>query len=100
MHFIVFAGDLPGTGELRQTYRAEHVEYWSSMNGVVLVAGAMMSDDSEDAVPTGSSFLLAARSEQEVRDLLAEDPFTVHGVFDPAPRIQRVRPAIGSLWPA
>jgi uncharacterized protein YciI len=99
MHFLVLAPDRPATGGLRQELRAEHVAYWTGVgDGVVLVVGAMMSDDSVDAVPVGSSFLLAAESEQVVRDLLARDPFTGGGVFACAPQVQRVRPAIGSLW--
>lgn len=57
-----------------------------------------MSDDGEDAVPIGSSFLLAAPDEKAVRELLARDPFTLGGVFGDNLQVQRVRPAIGSLW--
>lgn len=99
MHFQVFAYDQPEAGQLRQQLRAEHIAYWNSKAGdVVLLAGAMMSDDGENAVPVGSSFLLFAEDEQAVRALLARDPFMVAGVFREMPQIQRIRPAIGSLW--
>jgi uncharacterized protein YciI len=99
MHYIVFARDADGAGELRSAHRQEHVEYWNQQGNVVLVAGAMMSGDDNDAVPVGSSFLLSASSEDAVKRLIADDPFTVCGVFGAAPQIQRVRPAIGELWP-
>jgi uncharacterized protein YciI len=100
MHFIVLARDNAGAGERRQSHRQEHLDYWLSQGAALLVAGAMMSDDGESAEPVGSSYLLAAESEQQVLQLVAGDPFTRHGIFDGAPQVQRIRPAIGTLWPA
>lgn len=100
MHFIVLARDAAGAGERRQEHRQQHLDYWLTRGDALLVAGAMMSDDSDAAVPVGSSFLLAADSEQDVLQLIAGDPFTQHRIFEGAPQVQRVRPAIGTLWPA
>lgn len=99
MHFIVFASDAANSGDLRLAHRQEHVDYWKRQGDTVLVAGAMMSGDDEDAVPVGSSFLLAAANEDAVKRLMADDPFTLRGVFGLPLQIQRVRPAIGTLWP-
>jgi uncharacterized protein YciI len=99
MHFIVLVRDASGDGVLRTAHRQEHVDYWNGQGEALLVAGAMMSDDGDDAIPIGSSFLLAAENEGAVKRLVADDPFTLRGVFAGAPQIQRVRPAIGTLWP-
>lgn len=99
MHFLVLARDAEGAGDRRAAHRQEHLDYWLGQGEALLVAGAMMSDDSDAATPVGSSFLLAAQSGAEVRRLVAGDPFTLRGVFAGDPQVQRVRPAIGTLWP-
>lgn len=98
MHYVVFARDRAGTQDLRIQYRQAHMDYWKGQGDTVLVAGAMMSSDDENAEPIGSQFLMAAPSAVEVARLIAEDPFSLHGIFDGSPQIQRVRPAIGTLW--
>lgn len=99
MHFLVLARDAAGAADKRLRFRQDHIDYWLAQGDALLLAGAMMSGDGEEAVPVGSSFLLAAAGEQDIHRLIAGDPFTRHGVFDGAPQVQRIRPAIGKLWP-
>lgn len=99
MFFLVLARDAEGTGALRVELRPRHLDYWLAQGDALKVAGAMMSDDGDDAVPVGSSFLLSAGSEAAVRDLVAGDPFTTGGVFGSDIVVQRIRPAIGTWKP-
>lgn len=97
--FLVLARDRAQSAGLRAEFRQDHIDYWLAQGDVLKVAGAMMSDDSDNAVPVGSSFLLSADSEAPIRELLAGDPFTLKGVFGSDILIQRVRPVIGSWLP-
>ncbi|GGC18636.1 hypothetical protein GCM10011371_02770 [Novosphingobium marinum] len=100
MHFLVLARDADGASALRTGHRQRHVDYWIGQGSRLKVAGAMMSDDGEDAVPVGSSFLIEASDESEVRELIAGDPFTTEGIFGSDVTVQRIRPAIGEWFAA
>lgn len=96
-HFIVSVRDREGATQLRTQYRPEHLEYWKAKGEAVKVAGAILSGGAEDAGPVGSCLLIEAESEGAVRDMLANDPFTVAGVFGADISIQRFRPSLG-IW--
>lgn len=100
MHYIVLARDADGMAAMRAEHRQSHVDYWQGQGEALLVAGAMMSGDGDDAAAVGSSFLLAAADEAAARALIAGDPFSTLGIFSGEVTVQRVRPAIGTLWPA
>ena len=62
--------------EARMEYRAVHREYLYALvdQGKILMAGPYEDE-------SGGLIIFEAESEQEVRDLVANDPFTTGGVF-------------------
>lgn len=99
MYFLVLARDKVDALEQRQLHRQRHIDYWVGQGDRLKVAGAMLDGDGADAKPVGSSFLLEAEDEAEVRMLVAGDPFTTAGIFSDDIRVQPVRPAIGTWLP-
>ena len=95
-HFLILSPDRPDSLDQRLAHRQEHIDYWSDKPGVVKVAGAMLEGDR----PNGSAFLLEADDEAAARALVADDPFTRHGIFAGDIRIVAMRPAIGEWVPA
>lgn len=95
-HFLILAPDRADSLDLRLAQRQAHLDYWGGLPGVVKVAGAMLDGDR----PTGSSFLIETTNLTAAEALLANDPFTLAGVFDGTHRIVAVRPAIGDWLPA
>lgn len=94
-HFLILSPDRPGAIDDRLANRQAHLDYWTSMPGVVKVAGAML----QAGKPLGSTFLLEAENEQSARALVAADPFTTQGIFSGDLQIVEVRPAIGEWLP-
>lgn len=99
MFFLILAPDKPGMLDRRLEHRQRHLDYWAAQGDALKVAGAMLSDDTVDATPIGSSFLIEAQDETTVRALVLADPFMVEGIFADEVRIQPVRPAIGAWRP-
>jgi uncharacterized protein YciI len=94
-YFLVLADDRADALDERIAHRQEHIDYWTGKPGVVKVAGAMLDGDR----PCGSSFLLEADDEAEARGLVAQDPFTKHGIFAGTTQVFAMRPAIGEWLP-
>lgn len=59
-----------------QPYWTEHAAFMDALfdKGMVVLGGPF-------ADGTGSMVIVEAESEQEVTDLIAHDPFVVHGIF-------------------
>jgi uncharacterized protein YciI len=62
MFFIILANDRPGALETRPKHRQRHLDCWNSHPGVVKVAVAMLSDETEAGAPKGSAFILEAEN--------------------------------------
>ncbi|MCB5945550.1 YciI family protein [Acidocella sp. KAb 2-4] len=99
MFFVILASDRPGALELRLKHRQRHIDYWAEKPGVVKLAGAMLTDGTAAATPKGSAFIIEAESLDAARALLADDPFTIEGVFGDRMRIEPLRPSIGDWLP-
>ncbi len=100
MLFIVLAADRPGALEQRLAQRPKHLEYLNALPGVVKIAGAMLADDTPEAAPKGSAFILEAESLEAARKIVAEDPFSKLGIFSDDIRIEVLRPGAGEWKPA
>lgn len=94
-YFLILANDRAGALDERIARRQEHIDYWTGKPGVLKVAGAMLDGDR----PCGSSFLLETDDEAAGLSLLADDPFTKHGIFSGKTQVIAVRPAIGEWLP-
>lgn len=96
MHYLVIAMDKADMLARRLELRPAHVAYWQGLAPSVAVAGAVLESDLDEAGAVGSAFVIEAVSEEEVRRMIAADPFTVEGVFAEEVVVHRIRPAIGS----
>ena len=56
-----------------------HREHLASHQGVLVLAGAALSDDGEEM--TGSCFVISANSREEAEAFVHADPFALAGVF-------------------
>ncbi len=99
MFFIILAYDRPGVLAKRLEHRQRHLDYWNGLTNVVKIAGALLTDDSGDGQPKGSSFVIEADSLATARSYFANDPFTVEGIFSDRVIIEAFRPSIGTWKP-
>ena len=79
MPFLIDATDGPGQAALRQQIRPQHLDYLAGQVGLLLAAGAKLSDDG--SVPLGSFYLLNVEERRLAQGFIDADPFVVHGVF-------------------
>jgi len=80
--FAVHAKDRPDSLQLRLDHYASHrtfVEDQEAQGITVVMSGPLQSDDGD--VMTGSLFLLDAPDRAMVESFVANDPFTLHGVW-------------------
>jgi uncharacterized protein len=90
--FAVHAIDRPNTLQLRLDNYADHrafVEDQESQGITVILSGPLQSDDGE--LMTGSLFVLEASDRAAIDAFVANDPFTLQGVWDEV-RISRFHP--------
>lgn len=95
MLFIILATDRPGSLEQRLAHRQRHLDYWNGLPGTVKLAGAMLEPAAADGTPKGSAIIVEAPDLAAAQALLAQDPFTLEGIFADNARIEVVRPALG-----
>jgi uncharacterized protein YciI len=76
---MVIADDKPGTAELRARVRPAHIAYLEANLAKLIGAGAKLADDGLTAI--GSLYLIDTDDRAEAERFVAEDPFTVEGVF-------------------
>lgn len=80
--FAVHAIDRPDTLQLRLDNYAAHrafVEDQEAQGIIVILSGPLQSDDGE--VMTGSLFVLEAENRGAIDAFVANDPFTLQGVW-------------------
>ena len=80
MAYAVITRDKPGSAELRQARRAEHLAYLDANKNLLLAAGAQVEDDGSGG--SGSILLVDTDDRAEAEKLVAGDPFTKAGLFD------------------
>jgi uncharacterized protein len=80
----------------RDRFRAAHRDYLRGLadRGVLLVSGRFGPDE-----PPGALLMVRAGSKDDIRALVADDPFSVHGVVAEAEMIEW-EPLIGPLLSA
>ncbi len=76
MSYVILAHDAEGSSEKRPRLRPSHLEYWGRLedSGQMILAGPL-------GPGKGSLFVIDVESENAARDLIANDPYTVGGVF-------------------
>ena len=86
--FLVMIPDVPGKQEERQSGEKAHIAHLKDLvqNGVVVMSGPTLrqhpSDKQEPLEINGSSVLVRASSEEEVRVHISEDIYAQSGVWD------------------
>ena len=79
MYFAVFALDKPGALELRLATRPAHLEYLKTLAGALKAGGPLMTDDGKE--PRGSMLVYEAGRIEDVRKIVAADPYSKAGLF-------------------
>ncbi|KAI8961037.1 hypothetical protein F5Y11DRAFT_244100 [Daldinia sp. FL1419] len=86
--FLVQLPDKPGAAEARQSNVQAHIDHLKSLvgNGTIVMSGPTLASHpktaTEELAVTGSSVLLRAKSEEEVRVLISNDIYAKVGVWD------------------
>ena len=80
MFFIAACVDKPMSADKRLANRPAHLAYLKDLGGKVKIGGAMLDKDAQ--TPIGSMLILEGESEADIRAILANDPFTLAGLFD------------------
>lgn len=88
MPYMIRTYDKPDAAELRAAHRAAHLEYLRGYTARILAAGGFLNDDG--SVGKGGMIVLDTDSRAEAEALVANDPFTLAGVFEKV-EIQRWR---------
>jgi uncharacterized protein YciI len=88
MLWAIHCTDKPNTDALRAENLQIHREYLGSQKGIIILAGATLSDDGEEM--TGSVFIVNVGSRDEAKAFSDGDPFTKAGIFANV-TIQRMR---------
>jgi uncharacterized protein YciI len=88
MLWAIHCTDKPNTDALRAENLQIHREYLGSQKGIIILAGATLSDDGNDM--TGSVFIVNVGSRDEAKAFSDGDPFTKAGIFANV-TIQRMR---------
>ena len=89
MLYIIHCTDAPNAGDLRTETRSAHLTYLDSQTGVIVLAGAALT---EDGTPTGSHFIVNVADRAAAEAFAAGDPFAAAGVFA-STHISRLRKA-------
>ena len=80
MLFVATCVDKPDIADKRMENRPAHLAYLNGLGAQVKIGGALLAPDHK--TPVGSMIVFEAESEAEVRALLAEDPFSLAGLFE------------------
>lgn len=80
MHFVVYALDKPGMGEVRARNRPAHRERLRAHDHplTVVVAGPLLDDD---GAMIGTMMIVEAETKGAVEAYLADDPYQLEGLF-------------------
>ncbi len=88
MPYMIRTTDKPDAAELRAATRAAHLDYLRGYTSRILAAGGFLNDDG--SVGKGGMIILDTDERAEAEKLIANDPFTLAGVFEKV-EIQRWR---------
>ena len=88
MPYMIRTYDKPDAAELRAAPCAAHLEDLRGYTARILAAGGFLNDDG--SVAKGGMIVLDTDSRAEAEALIANDPFTLAGVFEKV-EIQRWR---------
>jgi uncharacterized protein len=80
MLFLVTGVDSPDSLDKRLANRWAHIAYLNALGAKLKIGGAILSDDL--MAPVGSMLILEGESEAEIQAILAEDPYTVAGLWE------------------
>ena len=80
MLFLTICKDKADSLNLRLESRPAHLEYLNNLGGKVKLGGALLGPDRQ--TPGGSMLIYEAENEDEVRKLVANDPFSKVGLFE------------------
>lgn len=78
MLFAIRFHDHPARLDVRRRELQAHIDWVDRHKDVILVAGSLRLDPAQD--PVGGLWVVEAGSRKEVEDLIATDPFSVHGL--------------------
>ena len=91
---MMYAEDRPGTADLREAVKDEHLAYLAAHVDIVMVGGALLADDSP--VRLGSCLIVNLPSRAAMEEWVRDEPFNKAGVFA---RVSVVRMRRGQLNP-
>jgi len=80
MPYVVTCLDAPDRPELRRRLRARHLLYMIEHRACVLTGGPLLD---ESDTPVGSVMALDFATKSDVEAFLAQEPYTVGGLFGP-----------------
>ncbi len=80
MLFIATCVDMPHSVEKRLANRPAHLAYLDGLGAKVKIGGAILADD--HLTPVGSMLIFEGDSEPDIQAIVAEDPYTVAGLFE------------------
>lgn len=80
MPYMIRTTDKPDVAELRAATRDAHLVYLRAHTARILAAGGFLNDDG--SVGKGGMIILDTDERAEAEKLIANDPFTLAGVFE------------------
>jgi uncharacterized protein len=78
MLFAIRFHDHPGRIEVRRQQLQAHIAWLDVHKDVILVGGSLRQSPEED--PVGGLWIVEAASKETVEELIAQDPFSIHGL--------------------
>lgn len=91
MLWALYYVDHPNSTDLRMSLRPDHLAYLKENNGMIVVAGATLSDDGETM--TGSVIIIDAPDRAAAEAFSANDPFAKGNLFSKI-EVKRMRKGI------
>jgi uncharacterized protein len=80
MPYVIIAKDKPDSLALRESVRAEHLEYLTRHKAKLLAAGAQTADDGTGG--RGSVLIVDTEDRAEAEAFVRDDPFAKAGLFE------------------
>jgi len=93
MLFVATCTDRPESMGLRIATRPAHLAYLTSLGDRVKAGGALLTPDRQAVV--GSLLIFEGESDEEIAELLANDPYSKAGLFEDVD-IKPWRQAVGA----
>jgi uncharacterized protein YciI len=78
MLFALICTDKPGSLELRQQSRPEHLQFLESLGSNLKAAGPFTDDEGR---PTGSLVVIEALNRTAIAEIAERDPYAAAGLF-------------------